>query len=107
MPTKFAQDRIERLVTRLVIAPFLPQQLLVKVSFACIFTIEYAGRVSCLAPTLNAHKDALGAKVELFVLHTVLIVNTQAPDHGNPFHYQNRAVSHRRLEASSRKDEIT
>ncbi len=46
----------------LVIAAFL-QQLSVKVSFACILTMEYAGLVTCRAPALNAHKDASGVKV--------------------------------------------
>lgn len=62
-----------QLIKTLVIADFL-RQLLVKVSFACMLTIGYAGLVTCRAPTLDAHKDALGVKIEFRDFVTVLYV---------------------------------
>ena len=62
-------------IKTLVVAAFL-QQLLGKVSFACILKTEYAGLVTCRAPTLNTHKDASGVPVEFLDFLTVLVCTT-------------------------------
>ena len=51
-----------------------------------MLTIEYAGPVTCRAPTLNAHKDALGVKIEFRDFWTVLsIYNRRHQTMATPF----------------------